>query len=387
MQNQFLSEPDKSIHPNQNKAKKLEKLGGLTPMAQWGKIQIQKENGETTEAQAPLIVSASRSTDIPAFYADWFFHRLKVGYSAWKNPFNGKESYVSYQNTRFIVFWSKNPRPLMPHLGYLKERNIGCYIQYTLNDYEKERLERGVPPLAERIDTFKRLVEVLGKGRVIWRFDPMILTDKISVSDLLMKVQNIGDQLRGFTEKLVFSYADILSYRKVKANLEKSHVLYHEWEEEQMNEFARKLSEMNKTRDWNFQLATCGEKIEISQYGILHNRCVDSDLIVRLAWNDKQLMDFMKIKIENMPAPSLFDTIELPAGAILLPQNKFFISTHKKDAGQRQFCECMASKDIGEYDTCPHLCEYCYANTSKETAIQNWQYHKSNPHSETITGK
>ena len=75
----------------------------------WNKINIQRENGEWTEAQAPLIVSASRSTDIPAFYADWFFHRLKVGYSAWTNPFNGVKSYVSYQNTRFIVFWSKNP--------------------------------------------------------------------------------------------------------------------------------------------------------------------------------------------------------------------------------------------------------------------------------------
>ena len=76
-------------------------------MAQWQSIQIQRENGETVKAQAPIIVSASRSTDIPAFYADWFFHRLKVGYSAWTNPFNGDKSYVSYQDTRFIVFWSK----------------------------------------------------------------------------------------------------------------------------------------------------------------------------------------------------------------------------------------------------------------------------------------
>lgn len=186
-------------------------------MAQWKKTQIKRENGETVEAQAPIIVSASRSTDIPAFYADWFFHRLKVGYSAWTNPFNGVKSYVSYENTRFIVFWSKNPHPLLPHLDYLKERNIGCYIQYTLNDYEREGLERGVPKLSERIDTFKQLVDKLGKGRVIWRFDPLILTDAISIDTLLSKIECIGDQLQGYTEKLVFSYADILSYRKVKA--------------------------------------------------------------------------------------------------------------------------------------------------------------------------
>ena len=98
-------------------------------MAQWQPTEIQRENGETVKVQAPIIVSASRSTDIPAFYADWFFHRLKVGYSAWTNPFSGVKSYVSYQDIRFIVFWSKNPLPLLPHLDYLKEQNIGCYIQ------------------------------------------------------------------------------------------------------------------------------------------------------------------------------------------------------------------------------------------------------------------
>ena len=106
----------------------------------WEKVKIQRENGEWVEAQAPVIISASRSTDIPAFYSNWFFHRLKVGYSAWTNPFNGVKSYVSYKDTRFIVFWSKNPAPLISHLDYLKKHNIGCYIQYSLNDYENERL-------------------------------------------------------------------------------------------------------------------------------------------------------------------------------------------------------------------------------------------------------
>ena len=134
----------------------------------WDKAQIIKEDGTVVEAQAPVIVSASRSTDIPAFYTDWFFHRLKVGYSAWTNPFNGVKSYVSYAKTRFIVFWSKNPKPLLQYIDILKERGIGCYVQYTLNDYEKEGLERGVPSVDERIETFKQLVDRLGKGSVIW---------------------------------------------------------------------------------------------------------------------------------------------------------------------------------------------------------------------------
>ncbi len=354
-------------------------------MATWNHTDI-IVNGQTMKAQAPVIVSASRSTDIPAFYADWFFDRLEKGYSAWTNPFNGVKSYISYANTRFIVFWSKNPRPLLPYLHILKERDIKCYIQYTLNDYEQEKLEK-VPPLEYRIETFKQLVEQLGKGSVVWRFDPMILTDDISVDSLLQKVQNIGDQLKGYTEKLVFSYADIAMYKKVKHNLDVNGIHYHEWEAEQMEEFAEKLSVMNQERGWHYQLATCGEKIDISKYGIQHNRCVDGDLITRLAWSDNKLMDFMKVRIEKVPSPNLFGDAQLPGNAILLPGNHYFISTHKKDPGQRQFCECMASKDIGEYNTCPHLCEYCYANTSKESALLNWNKHKENPFGETITGK
>ena len=355
-------------------------------MANWTKISKKIDNGRIVSMQAPLIISASRSTDIPAFYADWFFYRLKKGYSAWTNPFNGIKSYISYDKVRFIVFWSKNPRPLLQYLHILKERNIKCYVQYTLNDYEDEKLEK-VPSLANRIETFKLLVEQLGKGCVIWRFDPMILTDDISIDDLLRKVQNIGDQLKDYTEKLVFSYADIAIYKKVKHNLEANGIPYHEWNIVQMEEFADKLSAMNRDREWNFQIATCGEKIDIRKYGIIHNRCIDGDLIVRLAWNDKELMDFMKVKIEEMPAPTLFDQPELPDGAILLPHNRYFISTHKKDPGQRQFCECMASKDIGEYNTCPHLCEYCYANTTKRIALENWKSHQNNKFADTITGK
>ena len=337
-------------------------------MAQWQKTQIKRDNGMMAEAQAPVIISASRSTDIPAFYADWFFHRLKVGYSAWTNPFNGVKSFVSYEKCRFIVFWSKNPEPLLGHLDELEEKNIGCYIQYTLNDYEKEGLEKGVPPLEERIETFKRLVDKLGQGRVIWRFDPLILTDQIGLDDLLEKVENIGDQLKGYTEKLVFSYADIASYKKVKANLEKSHVNYAEWTTAQMEEFAQRLSELNQK--WHYQLATCGEKIDIDRYGIQHNKCVDDDLMIRFAHHDKALMDFLGVEVKE----SLFGT-------------EIVKKKDNRDKGQRQFCGCIVSKDIGEYNTCPHLCEYCYANASKEKAQENYNKHETNPLGETITGK
>ena len=345
-------------------------------MAIWNKENLARENGEIVPMQVPEIVSASRSTDIPAFYADWFFHRLKVGYSAWTNPFNGVRGYVSYKNTRFIVFWSKNPRPLLNHLDYLKERNIGCYIQYTLNDYEEERLEQGVPPIQQRIDTFKLLVDRLGKGRVIWRFDPLILTDTIDIDKLLAKIENIGHQLKGYTEKLVFSYADIALYRKVKSNLERNGIKSREWTEDEMREFAKGLAQLNQS--WGYALATCGEKIDLMPYGIKHNRCIDDALIIRLAYHDKVLMDFLKVKIHPMPAPSLFgDTEPLPPDAIILPNNTYATRGDNRDKGQREFCGCMKSKDIGEYNTCVHLCEYCYANASKEVAQRNYENNKA----------
>lgn len=350
----------------------------------WDKIQIQRENGEVVEAQAPIIISASRSTDIPAFYTDWFFDRLKKGYSAWTNPFNGVKSYISYANTRFIVFWSKNPAPLLPYLGYLREKNINCYIQFSLNDYESEKLEQGVPPLHFRIKTFKQLVDKLGKGHVIWRFDPLILTREISSHSLLKKIEYIGDQLYGYTDKLVFSFADIISYRKVKSNLEKNNIHYIDWTEEGMGEFVKGLIELNKK--WNYQLATCGEKYHFE--GIEHNRCIDDSLIIRFAYNDPILMNFLKVKLCDMPSPDIFGEIApLPKDAIVLPNGKYAIHGNNQDKGQRQFCGCINSKDIGEYNTCPHLCEYCYANTSKEIALQNHRNSKQNPNGETITGR
>ena len=302
-------------------------------------------------AQTPLIVSASRATDIPAFYADWFFHRLEKGYIRWRNPFSGQDIYVSFANTRFIVFWSKNPEPLLPYLSVLKERGIGCYIQYTVNDYEAGGLEPNVPSLVQRIDTFRRLVDTLGSGPVVWRFDPLILTDKINIDTLLEKIAHIADALVGHTEKLVFSFADINSYKKVSRNLRLSGINYREWYEGSMREFASRLSTLNRD-NWNFRLATCAERIDLSGYGIEHNRCIDPELISRLT----------------------------PHDAIL--QN--FLYNAKTDTGQRKACGCILSKDIGAYSTCPHGCLYCYANTSPASAFANYKESIANPLNDSI---
>lgn len=348
------------------------------------KIRIVTDEGQMVEAFHPVIVSASRSTDIPAFYLDWFFERLKSGYSVWVNPFNGVPSYVSYADTRFVVFWSKNPRGLFSRLDKLEAKHIGCYVQYTLNDYEAEGLERGVPPLDYRIDTFRMLVERLGVGGVVWRFDPMVLTNVIGVDDLLEKVKRIGDRLQGLTEKMVFSFADISTYRKVAANLRRSGVNYLEWDEGLMREFASRLSQLNRDRGWNYRLATCSEKVDLQGYGIEHNRCIDDELIIRRAYKDTTLMRYLGVEIHRQ-GESLFDDDVQPAGAISLPGGMYAVrSAVRKDSGQRSLCGCIDSKDIGQYNTCPHLCEYCYANSSKDLAIANYHRHCQESHKDSI---
>lgn len=314
-------------------------------------ISIRNDNGTEVMAQSPLIISASRATDIPAFYTDWFFHRLDMGYVRWRNPFSGHDSYVSFDNTRFIIFWSKNPAPLLPYLPILKERGIGCYIQYTLNDYEAEGLEPNVPTLTQRIDTFHRFVDALGSGAVVWRFDPLILTDKINIDTLLEKIAHIADALVGYTENLVFSFADIGSYKKVSRNLRQSSIDYREWNEATMREFASRLSAMNRD-NWNFKLATCAERIDLSEYGIEHNHCIDPELISRLAPDDSVLQNFLY--------------------------------NARGDSGQRKACGCILSKDIGSYNTCPHGCLYCYANTSPISASENYKKSITNPHIDSI---
>ena len=355
-------------------------------MASWKHTEIVID-GQPVTAQAPVIVSASRSTDIPAFYSDWFFHRLSVGYSAWKNPFNGKYSYVSYNYTKFIVFWSKNPLSLLNHLNKLKILNggIGCYIQYTMNDYDKEGLEKGVPALANRIDTFKRLVDYFGgPGQVIWRHDPLVLTDKIDSNQLLDKIERIGDQLKGYTQRLVFSFADIAEYSKVKRNLENNGIHYKEWQQKQMSEFAAKLVEMNRSKGWNYELATCGEPGRYPE--IIPNHCVDDRLIVKFGYKSPELLKLLGAEVIN-PMGDLFGAPEIPSDAIELEDGKYaIIKKNNRDSGQRTACGCCISKDIGEYNTCPHQCEYCYANTTKDIALANYNRHCKNKESETITG-
>lgn len=304
----------------------------------------------------PVILSASRSTDIPAFYADWMIARLKAGYCTWVNPFNQDRFRVSFEDVRAIVFWSKNPMPLIGYLDYIHELGFkNYYFQFTLNDYVREDLEPNVPDVGTRINTFRKLAERIGCAKVIWRFDPLLLSSTLTVDILLERIQRIGQQLKGFTEKLVFSFADIKNYRKVAAHLRGTGC--REFSMEERVSFVHGLVDINK--DLGFVLATCAESVDLSGVGVVRNKCIDDDLLVRLFNEDLRLMEFLGAE---------YDMID-----------GWRISRSRKDKGQRKCCGCVESKDIGMYDTCKHFCRYCYANSSDNIVISNSKKHHNNP--------
>ncbi len=140
-----------------------------------------------------MILSASRATDLPAFYADWFMNRLRAGFFLWTNPFRPTQvQRVLTEKVRAVVFWSKHPAGLMRHLDELDRTGWAYYVQYTLNDYEAERFEPRLPPLGERIALFRRLAERLGPERVVWRMDPLLLGPGLGVPDLLAKADRLA---------------------------------------------------------------------------------------------------------------------------------------------------------------------------------------------------
>ncbi len=277
-----------------------------------------------------MILSVSRRTDIPAFYSDWFYQRIKEGQVCVRNPMNAHQVSrlrLSPDVVDCIVFWTKNPEPMLERLDELN--GYDYYFQYTLNNYDKDT-EPFVAPLEERIETFKKLSSRIGKERVIWRYDPIIFTDKYDEKKHIESFLRIASELHEYTEKCVFSFVDIYSSKNSK-NL--SNMKIKQLSDEELDAFAGGLSEIAKK--YGLTLATCAEKIDLSKHGIEHNSCIDRALIERIT------------------------NSTLKVGA----------------DGQREACGCVKCDDIGAYDTCTHGCTYCYANYRKEIV---WEKAKKN---------
>lgn len=275
-----------------------------------------------------MIVSASRRTDIPAFFPQWFMDRVREGWVYSVNPFRKSQGrYVSLapSEVEMLVFWSKNPAPMVPYLHELDIQGFTYYFQYTLNDYPV-CLEPGVPELQERLDTFRTLAERLGPLRVVWRYDPIVVSNVTPVDYHVERFTAIAEKLKGYCSRAMISLVD--EYRKTGKAWSR---LKSEWglvpvdmlaqeNRETLVEFVSALTSVAGSCGIN--VFSCCEAVDLTAAGIKPGACIDAILIYQLT------------------------------GGRVKPV---------KDSSQRKGCLCAKAVDIGMYDSCRHGCVYCYA--------------------------
>lgn len=292
----------------------------------------------------PVIISVSRATDIPGFYMDWFLHRFHEGSIIWKNPYRqSRRQRVLFDNTRAAVFWTKDPGSLLVNADKIDDLGLHWYAQVTLNDYEGLGYELRVPLLEKRICDFQNMSRRLGKERVVWRFDPLLLSDTISLSSLQERIENLFSLLGPFCERMVFSYID-LRYRGVMRNIRQYGLTdVREFLPEEKLQIAGVLERCAK--QYGVLVMACCQELDLSSYGIVPGRCIDDRIFRRIATHDPEFISWLD-------------------------------RDARKDTGQRAHCTCIVSKDVGEYSTCLHQCRYCYANRSDEVVASRYLLHR-----------
>jgi len=288
-----------------------------------------------------MIISASRRTDIPAYYSEWFFNRIKEGVVYVRNPMNihqiGKIS-LKPNVVDGIVLWTKNPIPMIGRIEELHDYNY--YFQFTLTSYGKD-IERGLPSKnQELIPAFCELSRKIGREKIVWRYDPILINSSYTVDYHKKYFKVLASRLGDYTEKCTVSFLDL--YRNTERNIKPLGIRFPEKNEilEMMEYFA----EMAKI--YGFYIDTCAEEIDLSEFGIKHACCIDKERFERIG--------------------------------------KYHLNV-KKDRNQRDVCGCIASIDIGTYNTCKNGCAYCYANYSKTTVENQTQNH--DPHSPLLFGE
>lgn len=286
-----------------------------------------------------MIVSVSRRTDIPAFYSDWFFNRIKEGHVLVRNPMNAHQ--ISRINLHrdivdCFVFWTKNPEQMLDRLSRLDGYNY--YFQFTITGYSRN-LEPNVPPIDQSIKTFQLLSRAIGRKRVIWRYDPILFSQNMNSDYHIEHFNFIATQLNGYVERCVVSLLD--SYKKTERNLKS--IIPTQLSIDQSTKVIKTLKTIAQA--YHIELVTCAEEIDLSASGIKHGKCIDDKLISEISGRHIEV---------------------------------------SKDKTQRAECGCVASIDIGAYNTCRHGCLYCYANFDSNTVRKNVSLH--NPDSPLLFG-
>ncbi len=274
-----------------------------------------------------MILSVSRRTDIPNYYSDWFIARIKEGFLYVRNPMDAHQISridLSPKVVDCIVFWTKNPANMIEKLEDLQKYMY--YFQFTLTGYGKD-VEPNLPnKRKEVIPTFKRLSEKIGKERVIWRYDPILINKRYTMDYHRKAFEEIASNLEDDTEKVVISFVDF--YSKTQRNTRGLDIrqITNEERVELAGEMARIASK------YHLIIETCAEQINLNEVGILHGSCIDKKRIERLL------------------------------GCKLIVE---------KDKNQRGACGCFESVEVGAYNTCLNGCKYCYANFNNSKVEEN----------------
>ena len=279
-----------------------------------------------------MILSASRRTDIPCYYSEWFMNRVKEGYALVKNPMNPAQVSrvpIIPEKTDCIVFWTKDPANMMDKLPQLAQMGFHFYFQFTLTPYDHE-IEKNLRSKREIIRTFRKLSDRIGKERVLWRYDPVLINDRLTVDYHINKFTEFCRELQGYTHICTVSFVDIYS----KLSRQEKAGLIREMGEAEMHGIASGFSSIG--REYGIELRACCEKLDLRGDGIHPAACIDKDIVEHILGHS------------------------IDAG---------------KDKNQRIGCGCIKSMDIGIYNTCKNGCIYCYANYSEASIHRNYRSH------------
>lgn len=286
-----------------------------------------------------MIIQTGMRTDIPAFYSKWFLNRIKEGYVCVRNPYNPKQvtKYsLSPEVVDLIAFCTKNPLPMLPFLDKLKP--YGQYWFVTITPYGRD-VEPNVPDKEAVMEGFKELSDVVGVDSIGWRYDPIFIDKKHSVEWHISEFEKIAEILAGYTKTCVISFIDI--YKKVERNFPEAKSVRAEDRAMIGKAFVKIASK------YGMVLRPCAEGEELAQYGADCSGC-------------------MTVRTFET---ALHSRLEVP----------------KRKKNQRNGeCACLLGTDIGAYDTCGHLCKYCYANVNPVLVKENMRKH--NPDAPFLIG-
>ena len=276
-----------------------------------------------------MILFASGRTDIPAFYSNWFINRVKAGFVDVRNPFNQKlVSRIYFSDVDLIMFCSKNPLPMINKLDILK---VPVLFHVTITPYGKD-VEPNIPDKRLIIDGVKKLSLVLSIDNVVVRYDPIFLSDKYNVDYHIRAFDKLCKNLNGYVNKIIVSFMD--EYKNVRSN--KNILKYRAFTREDYKKIGEAFSK--SAHDNGMSVQTCFEDEDLTQYGFVKGECLSHEL------------------------------------AYILTGKKFKSSNVRKE----KKCECVQMVDIGDYNSCMHMCKYCYANYDEKAVSSNFERHDDN---------